>query len=280
VVTPNPAAGQLPWDTVYKHYAGVAKVVTDVLSDNPALYVLTSLSEEAPDDPGRGGEPGRLNFGQQRITGFEKLSPTEARRKAGLAMVEVWNNARQSLGKVMGNKVNPLQFDSLVARHRKGELGPRYATPFGKWAIGHTVEEAESSFDKTMETLGLGSARAGGPLIGAILAAANVGSAAAGAAFKTFEAQDLKTLSESSASPEGEVVSQEKAGAPSSTRSSTSSRCWWRSGPRPRGRCSRRAGVPRASWPTSTPCRRPSRPARWCGRWRPTRSARSPCARA
>lgn len=217
---PNPAAGQMPWETVYQQYATLAETVTRVLSENPALYVLTTLLENAPDDPGKGGEPGRLNFGQQRIAGFETLSAVDARKKVATAMVEVYNNAKKSLGLVLGGEVNPLQFDSLVGRHKKGELGPKYATPFGKWAIDHAIADAESSFDKTMETLGLvlllasvaiGTAGAGTPLLGAVLAAANVGTAAAGAAMKTFEAENLKTLSESSAGPQGETVSQEKA---------------------------------------------------------------------
>jgi hypothetical protein len=215
VTEANPAARQMPWDGVYKQYADLAETVTGVLAHNPALYVLSTLTEEAPDDPS-----GRLNFGQTRITGFETMSAVEARKKVATAMLETYNNARISLGKVLGGQVDPLQFDALISRHTSGQFGPKYATPFAKWAIPYAVEDAASSFDKTMEHLGLvlllasvalGTAGAGTPLLGAVLAAANIGTAAAGAAMKTFEAQNLTQLSESSASPRTETVTQERA---------------------------------------------------------------------
>ncbi|WP_131807509.1 hypothetical protein [Mycolicibacterium wolinskyi] len=220
VTVPDPYTKRYPWKFVYERYSALAQTVADVMANNPAIYILSTSVEPAPDDPGRGGEPGRLNFGQTRITGFENLSPVEARKKAATAMVETYNNARQSMGLVMANKIDPLSFDTLAARHRKGEFGPKYTTPFAKFTMDHAIAQKGSSLDETMANIGLvlllasvaiGTAGAATPLIGGVMAAANIGSAAALAAQKTFEAQNLNTIASSSATSSGEVVSQQAA---------------------------------------------------------------------
>ncbi len=108
----------------------------------------------------------------------------------------------------------------LAARHRKGEFGPKYTTPFGKFVMDHSIAEKGASLDETMANIGLvlllasvaiGTAGAATPLIGGVLAAANIGSAAAMAAQKTFEAQNLNTIAGSSATSSGEIVSQQAA---------------------------------------------------------------------
>src|SRR5207342_2435443 len=74
--------------------------------------------------------------------------------------------------------------------------------------------------DQAMEMIGIiliigavtiGTAGAATPLMGAILAGANIASAAAAAAYKTFEAQDVQTAAQSGASANTAVTSQQKA---------------------------------------------------------------------
>jgi len=62
-----------------------------------------------------------------------------------------------------------------------------------------------------LASVAIGTAGAATPLIGGVLAAANIGSAAAMAAQKTFEAQNLNTIAGSSATSSGEIVSQQAA---------------------------------------------------------------------
>ena len=130
-------------------------------------------------------------------------------------MLETYNNARESIGLVMGGKVDPLSFDALAARHRAGEFGQQYSTPFAKFAIDHAIAEKGASLDKAMANIGLilllasvavGTAGAATPLVGGVLAAANIGSTAAIAAQKTYDAQNLGKVAGSSATSSGEVV--------------------------------------------------------------------------
>ena len=222
VTAPNPATHEMPWRAVYDRYSALAKAVASVLNKNPALYALTALLEDAPDQPAKPGEDPRLNYGgQQRITGFETLSIQDARKKIRDAFNEIYNNSRMTMGKVMAGQMNPLQFDSLVNRHLAGEGGPRWTRPYTKLACRTAVAEAESSFDKTMARIGIvlllasvaiGTAGAATPVLGAILAAANVGTAAAGAAIATLNARDLDVASKSATSDQTSIVSPEKAG--------------------------------------------------------------------
>jgi hypothetical protein len=220
VIAPDPSNKRYPWKFVYDRYSSLAQTVADVMANNPAIYILSTSLEAAPNDPGHDGQPGRLNFGQARITGFENLSPLEARKKAGQAMLETYNNARQSMALVVGGKVDPLSFDALAARHRAGEFGPKYTTAFAKFVMDHAIAQKGSSLDQTMANIGLvlllasvaiGTAGAATPLIGGVLAAANVGSTAALAAQKTFDAQNLSTIAGSSATSGGEVVTHQAA---------------------------------------------------------------------
>jgi len=221
VKTAAPAAHEMPWEEVYAQYSAMAKAVASVLNQNPALYALTSLTEAAPDAKATGGQDPHLNFGQQRITGFDTLSTEAARKKVRDALTQVYNNARLTLAKVMAGELSPLQMDSLIRRFHSGERGTRWAAPYPKFATQVAVADAESSFDRTMAEIGLalllisvtiGTAGGATPLVGAILAGANVGTAAAGAALATLNSEDLNRASQSAVSDKTAIVSPEKAG--------------------------------------------------------------------
>ena len=221
VTASNPAAHEAPWQVVYDQYTAMAKAIASVLNKNPALYALTSLTEDAPDEKPKGGKDPHLNFGQQRIAGFDSLGAEAARKKVRAALTDVWNNARLTMAKVMGGQLSPLQMDTLVARFHAGDHGKRWSSSYVKFATGAAVAEESSSFDKTMAEIGLalllaslviGTAGGAAPVLGAVIAAANVGTAAAGAAIATLNAEDLKRASQSTVSDENAIVSPEKAG--------------------------------------------------------------------
>ncbi|MFT3886727.1 MAG: hypothetical protein QM713_00980 [Arachnia sp.] len=221
VIAADVGRREMPWDAVYAQYAGLSEAVASVLNKNPALYALTSLTEEAPDPKAPPGQDAPLNFGQQRITGIEVLSPEAARKKMGDALLEVYNNARLTMGKVMSGEIRPLALDPVVGRFQKGQYGARWASPYVRLATQSAVEDDASSLDRTMDNIGwalmlagavIGTAGAAAPILGAILAGANVASAAAGAAIATFNAQNLTRAAESSVSDDTAVVSPAAAG--------------------------------------------------------------------
>lgn len=212
---------EMPWDAVYQQYAGLSEAVASVLNKNPALYALTSLTEEAPDPKAAPGKDPALNFGRQRITGIDVLSPEAARKKMGDALLEVYNNARITMGKVMSGEIRALSLDSVVGRFQRGDHGTRWASPYVRMATQSAVEEDASSLDRTMAGIGLalllagaviGTAGGATPILGAILAGANVTSAAAGAAIATFDAQNLSRAAQSTVSDDTAVVSPAAAG--------------------------------------------------------------------
>jgi hypothetical protein len=217
----SPASHEMPWKAVYAQYSALSQAVASVLNKNPALYALTSLTEEAADEKPGGGKDPHLNFGQQRITGLDAMSPEAARKKIGDAMTEVYNNARFTMAKVMSGQIPALQLDSVINRFRSGDYGSRWATPYAKLATSAAVEDEGSSFDKTMAGIGLalllasvaiGTAGGATPILGAILAGANIASGAAAAAIATLKAQDLTKASQSAVTDQTGVVSPAQAG--------------------------------------------------------------------
>lgn len=219
VTSPAPTRHEMPWKTVNAQYSGMAEVIASVLNQNPALYALTSLTEEAPDEKPKGGQDPHLNFGQLRIAGFEALSAAAARKKVHDALTDVYNNARVTMANVMAGKLSPFEMDTLIARFHSGESGPRWAAPYPKFATKVAVAEEGSSFDRTMAEIGIGlllvavviGTAGGAAPIMAVVAAANVGSAAAGAAIATLKAEDITRASQSAVSDKTSVVSPAKA---------------------------------------------------------------------
>ena len=213
---------EMPWQSIYPGYAKLSQMISAVLAQNPALYALETLGEAAtPTGPPKPGQDPNLVYGEQsRLTGFEQLGPEAAREKLRAGVTDVYNNARMTLGRVTSGKMRPLQFDLVVDRHKQGAFGPKWSSPYARMIADLEVAEDKSQVDETMEWLGLalllgavviGTGGAAGPVMGAILAGANVGSAVAAAAFKTWEAGEAKQAAQSGASADTAVMSQQQA---------------------------------------------------------------------
>jgi predicted secreted Zn-dependent protease len=216
------ARGEMPWGAVYPAYSTLTETIAAILAQNPALYALQILGEPMKTaGPTLPGQDPQLVYGEQsRLSGFDMLGPKEAREKVGKALLDVYNNSRITLSNVMGNKMSPLQFDMVVQQHRQGQHGPKWATPYGKFIGERVVADDKPSFDEAMEMIGLvlilgavaiGTGGAATPLLGAILAGANVATAAAAAAHKTFEAENAQTAAQAGASAKTAVMSQRQA---------------------------------------------------------------------